>query len=187
MEPVKPSVPVIPGQLVPLPTYLMLPSWPPVGTAHVIPSRGFVLFTRSTLHILQWHSKLPALWIPAAFFLVLSTVDFLPFLSLCSNNRRNGHWRIHTGVSSSRRPSWIPPDSFAPNQDSPTPVLRAPLPFVDISLVTYHWIKNIGKAKIWGLPILSSTNAHLFPKKKKLKCWLHTFVNYYSPIMKHLT
>lgn len=53
---------------------------------------------------------------PAAFFSVLSTVDFLPFLSLCSNNRNNGHLRIHIGVSSSRRPSWIPPHSFVPTR-----------------------------------------------------------------------
>lgn len=53
---------------------------------------------------------------------------------------------------------------FCPNQDSPTPVLRTPLPFVDVSLVTYHCIRNIDTAKIWGLPILSSTNALLFPK-----------------------
>lgn len=61
----------------------------------------------------------------------------LSSIPLCSNNRRNCHLRIYTGVSSSRRHSWIPPDS-CPNQDSPTPVLRASLPFVDISLVTYH-------------------------------------------------
>lgn len=72
---------------------------------------------------------------PAAFFSVLSTVDFLPFHSLCSNNRsftdpQRCFFLQEAFMDSTRL--------FCPNQDSPTPVLRTPLPFADVSLVTYH-------------------------------------------------
>lgn len=165
MEPESPSVPVIWGQLVPSPGYLLLPSWPLWGL-HMwsLPVVSSCLHTPHSTPYSGIQSCLPSGSCCILLCTVYCRLSSIPFFMLQQQEQwslKDPH-RCFFLQEAFMDSAWL----FCPTQDSPTPVLRAPLPFVDLSLVTYHWIRNIDTAKIWRLPTVSPTNAHLFPKKK---------------------